>query len=670
MASRITLKDHFRESRLFNIRAIVALIFSILLILVIILRLLYLQITEHELYSTLSENNRFRINAVAPNRGLIYDRNGVLLAQNLPAYELQLLPEQIDDMDATIKSLAALIDISESDIKRFKKQLRRSRPFKPIALRSRLSDEEMARIAVNRHLYPGVDIAAKLVRHYPQGKLAVHAIGYVGRINEKEQQLVDKSNYDGTDYIGKIGIEKYYEDVLHGNVGVSQVETNAVGRTLRTIEQVPSEAGLNLHLTLDAGLQRVAEEALGDYRGAIVAINPTNGNVLTLTSMPGFDPNLFVTGIDIKTYRALRNDDDIPLFNRALRGRYPPGSTVKPFIALGGLETGAIDSDKSVNCIGRYYLPGSRHKYRDWKKEGHGETSMSKAIIQSCDVYFYSLARTMGITRMARFMKSFGFGVKTGVDIFGELAGNMPSKEWKKRTRHEPWYPGETLITGIGQGYMLITPIQLASSMATLAMYGKRMQPHIVSYIKNINTGEKHDIPPPDEEPVPIVKRDNWVKALKAMKNVVHHWRGTARRIGKDSKYKIGGKTGTAQVFSVKQEEEYDEDKISEKLRDHALFIAFAPVEAPRIAVAVIVENGGHGGSVAAPMARKIMDYYLLPEIEAAEKEMAKQKEREAATQINVEKPLKPSKPPVLPSEKEKETKKQNATENVENGQT
>ena len=459
MRSRLTLKDHFRESSVFNIRAIVALIFSILLILVIILRLLFLQITEHELYSTLSENNRFQINAVPPNRGLIYDRNGILLAQNLPAYELQLLPEQIDDMDATIASLATLIEIRESDIDQFKKQLRRNRPFKPIALRTRLSDEEMARIAVNRHLYPGVDIAAKLIRHYPHDKLAVHAIGYVGRINEKEQQLVDESNYDGTDYIGKLGIEKYYEDVLHGNVGVSQVEMNAVGRTLRSIEQVPSEAGLNLHLTLDAGLQRVAEEALGDFRGSIVAINPTNGNLLAVASMPGYDPNLFVTGIDTKTYRALRDDDNIPLFNRALRGRYPPGFTVKPFMALGGLETGTIDENKKVNCTGGYYLPGGRHKYRDWKKEGHGETSMNKAVVQSCDVYFYSLARSMGINKMAKFMKQFGFHAKTGVDIFGELAGVMPSTEWKKRNLHEPWYPGETLIAGIGQGYTLITPI-------------------------------------------------------------------------------------------------------------------------------------------------------------------------------------------------------------------
>jgi len=659
MASRFTLKDHFRESSLFNVRAIAALIFSVILILVIILRLLYLQITEHELYSTLSENNRFQINAVPPNRGLIYDRNGVLLAQNLPSYELQLLPEQIEDMDGTIASLSTLINISEADIRRFKKQLRRNRPFKPIALRSRLSDEEMARIAVNRHLYPGVDIAAKLIRHYPQGKLAVHAIGYVGRINEKEQQLVDKSNYDGTDFIGKTGIEKYYEDILHGNVGVSQVEINAVGRTLRTIEQVPSEAGLNLHLTLDAGMQHVAEEALGDYRGSIVAIDPNNGNVLVLASMPGYDPNLFVTGIDIKTYKALRNDDNIPLFNRALRGRYPPGSTVKPFVALGGLETGSIDKDKNVNCTGKFYLPGSRHKYRDWKKGGHGETALSKGIIQSCDVYFYSLARTMGITKLSRFMKLFGFGRKTGVDISGELAGLMPSIEWKKRARHEPWYPGETVITGIGQGYTLITPIQLASSMATLSVYGRREQPRIVSHIKNIGTGEKHEIPPSDEESITIINRDNWVTVLKAMKNVIHHWRGTARRIGKGAKYTIGGKTGTAQVFSVKQEEEYDEENVAEKLRDHALFIAFAPVEDPRIAVAVIVENGGHGGSVAAPMARKVMDYYLLPEIEAAEKEQEKLKQLEAATQIKPKKqPVEPSVPKAVP-EKEKE-KEQN----------
>ncbi len=612
MRHRLTIKDHFRETQLFNVRAIIALIVSCTLIVVLIIRLIYLQVVEHELYTTLSENNRFHIGAVPPIRGLIYDRNGVILAQNLPTYTLELTPERVEDIDSTIADLSEIIVISDSDVSRFYREMRRSRPFKSVPLRTRLSDEEMARIAVNRYRFPGVDIEARLIRHYPQGNLAVHAVGYVGRINEKESQVIDESDYDGTDYIGKTGIEKYYEEVLHGHVGVRQVETNAAGRALRTIEQVPAEPGIELQLTLDSRMQALAESALGSYRGAVVAIDTHTGGILALASMPTFDPNLFVAGIDRDTYQELRNSENIPLFNRALRGRYPPGSTIKPFIALIGLETGTVKPEAKTYCPGWYSLPRDSHRYRDWKKEGHGQVDINTAVMRSCDVYFYDLALKLGIDRLSKNLSPFGFGKKTGVDIAGELSGLLPSSEWKRNVRHQPWYLGETLISGIGQGYHLITPLQLASSTSIIANYGKFLKPRIVGALHNINTGETQELPVLDGPSVPIVDRENWKRIVEAMISVAHHWRGTAYQIGKDAKYKIAGKTGTAQVFSVKQDEKYDADKLEEKYRDHALFISFAPADDPKIAIAVVVENGGHGSSVAAPIARKLMDYYLL----------------------------------------------------------
>ena len=607
-----TIKDHFRETRLFNLRAIIAFITASILILTLIARLIYLQIVDHDLYSTLSEDNRFHISAVVPTRGLVYDRNGVILAQNLPSYALEILPERIKDINATVKSLGELIPISESDLERFYEQLKISRPFKPIALRSRLTDEEVARIAVNRHRFPGVDIAASLIRHYPQGGLGVHALGYVGRISESElETLKDESDYDGTNFIGKTGIEKFYESTLHGHVGVDQVETNATGRTLRVFPQVPSEPGLDLHLTIDASMQAIAEQAFGEEKGALVAIDITDGGILTFVSLPTFDPNLFVTGIDRKTYTELQNSPQNPMFNRALRGRYPPGSTVKPFIGLAGLETGVVDPNMKTYCPGYYTLQGDTHKYRDWKKTGHGHVDLETAVVQSCDVYFYDLALTLGIDRLSSFLKQFGFNSLTGVDITGEVTGIMPSREWKRQNRRQPWYPGETLITGIGQGYTSVTPLQLAAATASLASYGKRIQPRVVKAIGNTNDHSIQEIPPFDEAPIHMVKRENWERIISAMTKVVHFWRGTAYKIGKDSKYKIAGKTGTAQVFSVKQDEEYDADQVKKSLRDHALFIAFAPAENPKTAVAVVVENGGHGGSAAAPIAKKVMDYYF-----------------------------------------------------------
>jgi len=624
MKAGITLKDHFRETQMYNIRVVVSLIFTLIMILTIIIRLIFLQIINHDIYTTLSEQNRFFISSIPPTRGLIYDRNGVLLAQNLPAYNLELIPERIKNMDATIASLGEIIDITDSDIDRFKEQLGPYNRFKPIPLRTGLSDEEVARIAVNRYRFPGVDIAAGLIRHYPQDGLLSHAIGYVGRINEKEKQRIDKTEYDGTNYIGKTAVENYYEKILHGNPGVAQIETNAQGRALRTFEQVPQEPGINLHLTVDVNLQKIALEALGDFSGSVIAVDPSNGDILVFVSSPVFNPNLFVTGIDTKSYNALRDDKENPLFNRALRGQYPPGSTVKPFYGLAGLETESRKLEDPVYCRGWYQLEGVKHKYRDWKKTGHGKITLHSAIVQSCDVYFYDLAVRMGIDKLAGFMQPFGFGKETSVDITGEISGLMPTTQWKKKYRKEQWYGGDTVSAGIGQGYVLVTPIQLASAVATLSKKGLRMRPRIVKSLENPNTREITEIPPHEDPPVQIHDQANWDEVINAMHDVTASWHGTAHRIGQDAKYSIAGKTGTAQVFSVAQEEEYDDKEVPRELKDHALFIAFAPVEDPKIAISVIVEHGGHGGSAAAPIARKIMDAYLLP-ILAAEKAKAEQ---------------------------------------------
>jgi len=616
MPPGITLKDHFRETRMFNLRVVIALIFSLLLILAIVMRLVYLQIIENEIYTTLSEENRFFISAIPPTRGLIFDRNDVLLAQNLPAYNLELTPERVKNIDATIASLGEIIEITDADIERFKEQLGPYNRFKPIPLKTGLSDEEVARIAVNRYRFPGVDIAARLIRHYPEEGLMSHAIGYVGRINEKELNRIDKTEYEGTNYIGKTGIENFYETILHGHPGVQQIETNAQGRALRSFQQVPQEPGINLHLTIDAELQKVALEALGDNSGSVIAIDPNTGDILAFVSAPVFDPNLFVAGIDHKTYAALRDDKLKPLFNRALRGQYPPGSTVKPFYGLAGVETNTKEANEEIFCRGWYRLPGNQHRYRDWKKTGHGKLSLHHAIVQSCDVYFYDLAVSMGIDKLSGFMVPFGFNDATGVDITGELGGLMPTSQWKKRVKKEPWYAGDTVSAGIGQGYVLVTPLQLASATATLAMRGKRMRPRVVRALENPNTNEIQYLPPIQEASIPMVDPENWNDVISAMQDVAHHWRGTAYRIGKDSKYKIAGKTGTAQVFTVAQDEEYKDHELPRELKDHALFIAFAPVENPQIAVSVIVEHGGHGGSAAAPIAKKIMDHYLLPKLE------------------------------------------------------
>ena len=609
---RITIKDYLFESQLFMQRSVQALVFAGILIAVLVGRLIYLQVLAHEHYITLSDDNRIKILPLPPNRGLIFDRNGLILADNLPSYRLEITPEQVHDMDATLDALSQLVNIRDVDRSRFEQLRKRTPVFKPVPLRFRLSDEEVARFAIDRHRHPGVDIVAGLSRHYPHGPLLAHAVGYVGRIDERDLQRIDTSDYSGTTHIGKVGIEKTYEDILHGTVGYSQVETNAEGRVLRTLVRTPPVPGNNLYLTLDAELQNVADQALGKRAGAVVAIDPDTGGVLAFVSKPAYDPNLFVNGIDSKTYTALRENDKQPLFNRALRGQYPPGSTLKPFVALGGLEEGITSKHAHTYCPGFYQLPGKARKYRDWKRGGHGTVDLTAAIAQSCDVYFYDLAMSMGIDRLHDYLSKFGFGERTGIDISGELPGLMPSRQWKRAARNLPWFPGETLIAGIGQGFVLTTPLQLASSTTTLARYGSRKKPHVVASTQIYGDIELTPLPVAPEPDIPIEDRQHWNDVIHGMHEVVQGKRGTARKIGKDAKYQFAGKTGTAQVFGLKEEEKYDAEKLAEKLRDHSLFIAFAPLDKPRIALAVVVEHGGSGSAVAAPIARIILDQYLL----------------------------------------------------------
>jgi penicillin-binding protein 2 len=612
MSKREQLKDDFLEYRLIRRRLVLSAVVIVAMLSLVIGRLYVLQVVEYDHYVTLSDSNRIRIKALPPTRGLIYDRHGVVMADNLPAYRLEIVREQVDDLDETIDRLRQYVEFDDQDLKRFRQASLRRRPYESVPLKLNLNDEEVARLAVNLHQFEGVEINARLTRNYPLGAHAVHALGYVSRIDERDLAEVDEVEYAGTTHIGKLGVEKFYEKELHGKVGVQQVEVNANGRTLRVLSETPPVQGNNLYLTIDSRLQRIAEQAFGDMNGAAVAIDPNSGEILALVSMPVFDPNLFVNGISYDNYNALRDSPDRPLFNRALSGQYPPGSTTKPFYGFAGLEFNVTRADEETYCPGYYRLPNEPRKYRDWKKGGHGHMNLHDAVTQSCDVYFYDLAYRLGIDHMSEFMQQFGFGQKTGIDSTGERSGLMPSREWKRGAEGMPWFPGETLITGIGQGAVLVTPLQLADSIAAFADRGTRYRPRMVKSIEKIPDYTRVDSQPVIAGQYEIKKEINWEHVHKAMINVVHGLRGTAHRIAQGLDYQVAGKTGTAQVFGIAQDEEYDEDEVHEKLRDHALFVAYAPADQPRIAVAVIVENGGHGSSVAAPIARRIMDAYLL----------------------------------------------------------
>lgn len=612
---RNLIKDQQAEQRLLFRRSLIAGLGMALLLLLLLARLFYLQIANYQHYSVLSQDNRVKLVALPPPRGLIYDRNGVVLAENRPSFRLVLTPEEVPDIEDTLQRLGNIIELSDSDRRRFRELLVRMRRFEEVPLKLRLSEEEVARFAIDRHHFPGVEVQAQSTRYYPLGGVAAHALGYVGRINAEElRRLTEEgqaANYSGTSHIGKLGIERYYEDLLHGSVGVKKVETNASGRVIRTLERTPPVPGKDLHLSLDIRLQQLAESVLDDYTGAIVAIAPKTGEVLAFVSQPTYDLNLFVNGIDIDTYRALQEDPYTPLFNRALRGQYPPGSTIKPLVALAALEHGVTRPEEHVFCRGYYTLPGVDHRYRDWKRYGHGRMNMTEAIAQSCDVYFYDVAYRLGIDNLSSFMHEFGLGHRTGIDLFGELPGLMPTRAWKRAHRNEPWFHGETLITGIGQGFMLSTPLQLAEATATLANRGERIRPHLLLRIGNGGDEPAVAVVEPPDTPIKLKQESYWDEVIQAMHRVVHSSTGTARALGRTLDYQIAGKSGTSQVFSIAQDGKYDASKLSRELLDHGLFIAFAPVDDPEIAVAVVVEHGSSGSGVAAPMASQVMDAYL-----------------------------------------------------------
>ncbi|MDF3195208.1 penicillin-binding protein 2 [Pseudomonas sp. 1928-m] len=610
MPQPIRLKDHEKDGRLIRKRAVVGAVVVLLLTSVLVARMYYLQVVQFEHHTTLAENNRIHVQPIPPNRGLIYDRNGVIIADNRPSFSLTLTRERAGDWPQVLDVIVEVLELGPDERALFERRVRQGRrPFEPVPVLFELSEEQIARVAINQFRLPGVEVAAQLVRHYPLGEHFAHSVGYVGRINEKELKELDPVAYSGTHHIGKTGIERFYEDELHGEVGYEEVETNARGRVLRVLKRTDPTPGKDIVLSLDIRLQEAAEKALAGRRGAIVAIQPQTGEVLAMVSQPSFDPNPFVTGIGFKAYADLRDSIDRPLYNRILRGLYPPGSTIKPMVAVAGLDAGVVTPQTRVFDPGFYQLPNHSHKYRNWNRTGDGWVDMDLAIARSNDTYFYSLAHKMGIDRMHDYMTRFGLGQRVSLDMFEETAGLMPSRDWKRARYRQAWYPGETLILGIGQGYMQTTPLQLAQATALMATRGKWIRPHLAKTIQGRT--------PVDPNPVPdIVLRDPkfWDNGRHGMEQVMHGPRGTARKVGDASVYRIAGKSGTAQVVAIKQGEKYDRSKVAERHRDHALFVAFAPADNPQIAVSVMVENGESGSGVAAPVVKQVIDAWLLDE--------------------------------------------------------
>lgn len=609
---RETLKNPEQELRIFRVRAFLAALTILVLVGLLSGRLVYLQVVQHEVYSTRSEKNRVRVEPLPPTRGLIYDRNGMLLAENRPTYNLTLIRERVDDLDTTLDRLEELLALSPEEAEGFRVRARQpQRPFQPALLMSDLDETQIARLAVNRHRLPGVEVEAQLLRYYPDAPIMAHALGYVGRINTDELKTLDPGRYAGTHFIGKTGVERFYEDVLHGQAGLRQVETNARGRVLRELGRTDPVPGQDLTLTLDRDLQNLAYELLDGRRGSIVAIVPGTGEILAMVSVPGFDSNQFVTGIDFASYRALQEDIDLPLFNRAIRGQYPPGSTIKPFLAMAGLAEGVVTPERTINDPGFYQLPNDSRRYRNWLRWGHGRVDMERSIAVSNNTYYYSLAHEMGIDRLHEQMSAFGFGQRVAHDVFGESGALMPSRDWKRARFNQPWYPGETLSVGIGQGYWQVTPLQLATATAVLANRGQWVKPRLASRIGDEPVPT--DLPDTPDDIV-IENEAWWDRVFAGMEKVLSGHEGTARRTGVGLEYRMGGKSGTAQVFSLGQDQRYNAEELAERLRDHALFMAFAPLEDPQIAVSVIVENAGGGSTHAAHLARAMTDAWLLEE--------------------------------------------------------
>ena len=611
-------KNTESELHFFRIRVLVAGIFVLICFSLLLSRFLWLQVFRHDDYAAQAEDNRISIVPIVPNRGLIVDRNGVVMAHNFSAYTLEITPSKISgDMETIIDELALLVDIQPRDRKRFRKLLEESRNYKSTPIRTRLTDEEVARFTAQRYRFPGVDIQARLFRQYPLGAVASHVIGYIGRISQRDEEKIDESddaaNYNGTDHIGKEGVEKSYERQLHGITGYEEVEVSAAGRAVRTLSRTPATPGSNLILSIDVELQKIIEEAFAGRRGALVAIEPATGDILAYVSLPTFDPNLFVEGIDQQSWDALNTSPDHPLLNRPLSGSYPPGSTYKPFMALAGLELGKRTPEQAIADAGFFFF--GNHRFNDDKPGGHGMVDMHKSIVQSCDTYYYLLANDLGVDAMHDFMKPFGFGQKTGIDLEHERTGLLPSTAWKRNAYKNPeqkrWYAGETISLGIGQGYNSFTPLQLAHAVANLANNGIVMKPHLVKIVEHGVTRERVTTVPKESYRIPL-KAENIEVIKQGMIGVTTEPGGTGSRIFANAGYISAGKTGTAQVVALRKNEKYDSKNMPERHRDHSLYTAFAPADKPRIAIAIIVENGGFGAAAAAPIVRKALDFYLL----------------------------------------------------------
>ena len=596
------LSTGVREKHLIQNRLMVAAIGGACLLILLVVRLIWLQLIETERFQTASEANRLQTLPVSPARGLIVDRNGLILAENRPNLQLLLVPEEVDDIDVMVSEVRSRIEFTDGDAERFAKNLKsRRRPRDPVVVKDDLSESEAALIAVDLFQFPGLQIEARPTRFYPYGGLTAHSLGYVGRLSLNELQAIEESRYAGTETIGKSGVEKAYEDALLGQVGVERVETSARGQIMRSVDRDDPVPGADIPLHLDIGLTAKLYEALGDRRGAIVAMDPQTGGILGLASAPTYDANAFIGGISQAEYAALQVNQDTPLFNRALRGQYPPGSTIKPMLGLVGLHYGAVTWEKEISDRGFFQLSGDDHKYRDWKRWGHGRVNIEKAVIESCDTYFYEMAVRLGIDQMSEGMRWFGFGRRQGRDIQGDLPGVLPSREWKRQARNQSWYLGETVISGIGQGFWVTTPLQLAAATTAMARRGNFIEPHF-SVLEDVDAGA----------PVPLGDSMDWERMIDAMEDVLHGERGTARGAARGLNYRIAGKTGTVQVVGIAQEEEYKEEEIDERLRDHALFVGLAPADSPSIVLALVIENGGSGGTTAAPVARQIFDYWVL----------------------------------------------------------
>jgi penicillin-binding protein 2 len=612
------IKDERDERRLFESRAWIGLLIISLCMLALLGRYVWLQVYSYDNFSTRSESNRVSVRPIAPNRGVIYDRRGRVIAENRPAYRLEIIPEKVvgktPGIEVLLDELSEIIVLSEDDRQSFHKARGNYRVFDSVPVKFNLNEREVARFAVNRHRFQGADVVPYLTRHYPYGELLTHVLGYIGRLDAEDIASVDEANYRGTRTIGKIGVEKIREKELHGLSGFERVETNARGRVLNVLERHDAIPGTDLVLSIDVAVQRAAWDALGDRPGAVVAIDPLDGSVIALVSKPAYDPNAFVHGISQQAYRDILDAPGRPLFNRALKGGYEPGSTLKPFVALAGLELDLITPQTRVFSNGKFYIEGYHRPYRDWKDMGHGWVNLGSALEQSVNTYFYKLAMDMGIDRMHDYLSQFGFGSPTGIDVPGEGKGLLPSREWKLAVHEQPWYPGETVIAGIGQGFNVVTPLQLANAVATLANGGTRYSPRLVYATKPAGVERAKRLKAPVEMQVPVKDPQDWQAVLDGMDRVVNGLRGTARRIAVDAPYRIGGKTGTAQVYKLGKDKDYKNREVPEHLRDHALFIAFAPVEAPRIAIAVVVEHGGSGSKVAAPVARVTLDAWLAQE--------------------------------------------------------